>query len=115
MEDLNPLLRGWANYYRKATNLFENLDRWIRRKLRCLIWRRWARVRTRARQLIKLRFTETKAWCCARSGRGPLVERWVLTHERRVSQLRLRADWSHLHRGNRSSFCLNTITLHQPP
>jgi hypothetical protein len=46
MEDLNPLLRGWANYYRKATtsNLFEDLDRWIRRKLRCLIWRRWARV-----------------------------------------------------------------------
>ena len=73
MEDLNPLLRGWANYYRKATtsNLFEDLDRWIRRKLRCLIWQRWARVRTRARQLIKLGFTEKKAWCCARSGRGP--------------------------------------------
>lgn len=73
MGDLNPLLRGWANYYRKATTskVFEDLDRWIRRKLRCLIWRRWARVRTRARQLIKLGFTEQKAWCCARSGRGP--------------------------------------------
>jgi RNA-directed DNA polymerase len=73
MENLNPLLRGWANYYRKATTskLFEDLDRWIRRKLRCLIWRRWARVGTRARQLIKLRFTETKAWCCAYNGRGP--------------------------------------------
>ena len=73
VEDLNPLLRGWANYYRKATtsNLFEDLDRWIRRKLRCLIWRRWARIRTRARQLIKLGFTERKAWCCALSGRGP--------------------------------------------
>jgi RNA-directed DNA polymerase len=73
MEDLNPLLRGWANYYRKATtsNLFEDLDRWIRRKLRCLIWRRWARVRTRARQLIQRGFTEQKAWCCASNGRGP--------------------------------------------
>ena len=73
MGDLNPLLRGWANYYRKATTskVFEDLDRWIRRKLRCLIWRRWARARTRARQLIKLGFTEQKAWCCARSGRGP--------------------------------------------
>ena len=73
MEDLNPLLRGWANYYRKATtsNLFEDLDRWIRRKLRCLIWRRWARVRTRARQLIQRGFTEKKAWCCAYNGRGP--------------------------------------------
>ena len=73
MEDLNPLLRGWANYYRKATTskLFEDLDRWIRRKLRCLIWRRWARVGTRARQLIRRGFTKQKAWCCAYNGRGP--------------------------------------------
>lgn len=73
MEDLNPLLRGWANYYRKATtsNHFEDLDRWIRRKLRCLIWRRWARVGTRARQLIRRGFTKQKAWCCAYNGRGP--------------------------------------------
>jgi hypothetical protein len=26
------------------SNVFEDLDRWIRRKLRCLIWRRGARV-----------------------------------------------------------------------
>lgn len=72
-QDLNPLVRGWANYYRKATTygVFEDLDGWLRRKLRCLIWRRWKRVHTRARRLIALGFTEARAWCCACNGRGP--------------------------------------------
>ena len=72
-EDLNPLLRGWANYYRKAMTygVFEELDGWVRRKLRCLLWRRWKRVYTRARHLMSLGFTEAKAWCCAQNGRGP--------------------------------------------
>jgi len=72
-EDLNPLLRGWANYYRKAMTygVFEELDGWVRRKLRCLIWRRWKRVYTRARRLISLGFAEAKAWRCACNGRGP--------------------------------------------
>ena len=48
-KNLTPVVRGWANDYRKATRcgLFEALDRWLRRKLRCLIWRRWKRVHTR--------------------------------------------------------------------
>ena len=72
-KDLNPVVRGWANYYRKATTygVFGDLDGWLRRKLRCLIWRRWKRVYTRARRLIALGFTEAKAWCCACNGRGP--------------------------------------------
>jgi len=69
----NRVVRGWANYYRKATTygVFEDLDGWLRRKLRCLIWRRWKRVYTRARRLIALGFTEAKAWRCACNGRGP--------------------------------------------
>jgi len=72
-KDLNPVVRGWANYYRKAMTygVFEDLDGWLRRKLRCLIWRRWKRVYTRARRLIALGFTEAKAWQCACNGRGP--------------------------------------------
>jgi RNA-directed DNA polymerase len=72
-KDLNPVVRGWANYYRKAMTygVFEDLDGWLRRKLRCVIWRRWKRVYTRARRLIALGFTEAKAWRCACNGRGP--------------------------------------------
>jgi len=72
-ENLNPLVRGWANYYKKAMTygIFEELDGWLRRKLRCLIWRRWKRVYTRARRLIAMGFAEVKAWRCACNGRGP--------------------------------------------
>jgi RNA-directed DNA polymerase len=37
MKELNQTLRGWANYFKLATNqsLWLRLDAWIRRKLRC--------------------------------------------------------------------------------
>ena len=36
IEDLNPLIRGWGNYYATANvaELFERLDKWIRMRLR---------------------------------------------------------------------------------
>lgn len=44
IEDLNPLLRGWGNYYRvgDVTSLFEDLDKWIRMRLRSKVIRRHA-------------------------------------------------------------------------
>jgi RNA-directed DNA polymerase len=72
-EDLNPLLRGWANYYRKAEvrGILEELDRWVRRKLRCILWRSWKRARTRARRLIAGGVAAEHAWHCVYNGRGP--------------------------------------------
>jgi RNA-directed DNA polymerase len=71
-EDLNPLLRGWANYYRKSVQeTFKTLDQWIRRKLRCLVWRQWARPYTRAHRLMNAGYTSIRAWQCAYNGRGP--------------------------------------------
>src|SRR5215470_3063487 len=39
IEELNALLQGWMQYFRLAEvkGVFEDLDGWIRRKLRCLI------------------------------------------------------------------------------
>src|SRR5688572_24459226 len=53
--ELTPLLRGWMNYFRLAEvkGIFDELDSWIRRKLRCLIWRQWKRPRTRAKHLMQ--------------------------------------------------------------
>lgn len=50
---LTPMLRGWFNYFRLAEvkNIFEELDGWLRRRLRCILWRQWKRGRTRARHL----------------------------------------------------------------
>ncbi len=53
--ELNPLLRGWAAYFRLAEvkGSFEELDAWNRRKLRCIVWRQWKRPRTRVKELHK--------------------------------------------------------------
>lgn len=50
---LRPILRGWFNYFRLAEvkNVFEELDGWLRRRLRCILWKQWKRGRTRARKL----------------------------------------------------------------
>lgn len=40
---LNPVIRGWGNYYRKANvrTLFNRLDRWIERRLYSFLAKRW--------------------------------------------------------------------------
>lgn len=73
IKELAPVLRGWMNYYRLAEvrGIFDELDGWIRRKLRCIVWRQWKRNYTRARNLMKLGLSEGKSWRSATNGRGP--------------------------------------------
>jgi len=72
-EDLKPLLKGWINYFRLAEvkGVFEELDGWIRRKLRNILWRQWKRPWTRARKLMQRGLGEDRAWRSATNGRGP--------------------------------------------
>lgn len=71
--ELAPVLRGWITYFRLAETkqVFEELDGWVRRKLRCLIWRQWKRGRTRYRRLRELGFSDERARASAYNGRGP--------------------------------------------
>ncbi|HYC08273.1 MAG TPA: group II intron reverse transcriptase/maturase [Steroidobacteraceae bacterium] len=73
IKTLNPLLRGWINYFQptQVKGVVEELDGWVRRRLRCLLWRQWKRPRTRARKLIALGLGAERAWCSAMNGRGP--------------------------------------------
>jgi RNA-directed DNA polymerase len=72
-EELQPLLRGWINYFRLAEvkGVFEELDGWTRRKLRNILWRQWKRSGTRARKLMPRGLDEVRAWRSATNGRGP--------------------------------------------
>jgi RNA-directed DNA polymerase len=71
--ELRPILRGWVNYFRLAEvkGVFEELDGWIRRKLRCILWRQWKRTVTRAKNLMRRGLDEVRAWKSATNGRGP--------------------------------------------
>ena len=73
IEELTPKLRGWAVYFRDAEvkETFKNLDGWIRRKLRCILWRQWKQPSTRAKKLMKRGLTEERAYKSAYNGRGP--------------------------------------------
>lgn len=72
-EKLTPLLRGWLNYFRLAEvkGIFDELDSWIRRKLRNLIWRQWKRPFTRAKKLMQRGLAKEQALKSAANGRGP--------------------------------------------
>lgn len=73
IEELTPKVRGWVVYFRDAEvkGIFKELDGWIRRKLRCIMWRQWKRPSTRARKLMGRGLTEERAHKSAYNGRGP--------------------------------------------
>jgi len=70
---LTPKLRGWVNYFRHVgvKGIFEELDGWIRRHLRKILWRQWKRPSTRAKTLMRLGLSEVRACTSASNGRGP--------------------------------------------
>jgi RNA-directed DNA polymerase len=72
-EELSPVLRGWINYFRLAEvkGSLEDMDGWLRRKLRVVIWRQGKRVWRRAKLLMQRGLSEERAWRSATNGRGP--------------------------------------------
>jgi len=71
--ELNPVLRGWAAYFKLAETKkpLETFDGWLRRKLRCILWRQWKRPYTRAKNLMKAGLKEERAFRSAFNQRGP--------------------------------------------
>src|ERR1041385_4956375 len=109
-EELTPLLRGWMNYFRLAEvkGIFEELDSWIRRKLRCVIWRQWKRIFARAKGMMKRGLDKDRAVRSAKNGRGPwwnagashmnaaFPKSYFRSEERRVGK-ECRSRWSPYH------------------
>jgi group II intron reverse transcriptase/maturase len=70
--ELNPILRGWAAYFKltDTRKVLEEMDGWLRHKLRCILWRQWKRVHTRAINLMRAGLSEARAFRCACNQRG---------------------------------------------
>jgi len=73
IENLSTYLYGWGGYfgYCQTHSVLLHLDEWIRRRLRCLIWRQWKVYRRRKAELIKRGIDPNDAHCAAFSGHGP--------------------------------------------
>src|SRR5258707_2929478 len=65
--ELNPILRGWGAYFRltEEKGVLEELDGWIRRKVRALLWRHWKSGYTRAQNLKPAGLSYERAWQAA--------------------------------------------------
>jgi RNA-directed DNA polymerase len=73
IETLNPVLRGWAVYFRlsESKEAWITIDGWVRRRLRCIIWRQ-AKTRDRRTYILrKAGLGEDKAWRSGHNGQGP--------------------------------------------
>ena len=73
IDELNPKLRGWMAYFRHigVKRILQELDGWIRRHLRKILWRQWKRNMTRTKRLMQLGLDREHARTCALNGRGP--------------------------------------------
>ncbi|MFG6413860.1 group II intron maturase-specific domain-containing protein [Roseateles sp. DC23W] len=82
IEQLRPVLRGWMNYFQhtQGRRALEEMDAWVRRRLRVIAWRQWKRPATRASRLRALGLDAHRAWKSSVNGRGGVVECRSKTH-----------------------------------
>jgi RNA-directed DNA polymerase len=73
VKELTVYLRGWHGYFGfcQTPSVLEDLDSWIRRKLRCVMWKQWKRGRTRFKELRKRGVNDALAAKTAGSPHGP--------------------------------------------
>ena len=76
IEELTVYMKGWAGYFRIAEikTTFQELDKWIRRRLRCMLWKQWGR--RGYRELRNRGIDRELAWNTCKSAHGP----WRLSH-----------------------------------
>jgi len=72
-EKLNPLLRGWLNYFGNCDtpSKLRKLGEWVRHRVRMVQWRLWKRSQKRYDELVKLGVKEDTARQTVGSAKGP--------------------------------------------
>lgn len=71
IEELRKYLQGWYGYYQfiEIRGILKELDSWIRRRLRCYMWKQWGR--RGYRELRNRGVSRNLAWNTAKSAHGP--------------------------------------------
>ncbi len=90
LRELRQRLLGWVNYYAlaQAQSVMEGLDGWIRRRLRCYVWKQWKTARTRAGHLQAAGVGPWLAWGLCTGGHGP----WSVSRHAAM-QRAVPSDW----------------------
>lgn len=71
VQELRKYLLGWKAYFgiSQVRHVFRELDSWIKRRLRCYLWKQWGRAGYR--ELRKRGVSRDLAWNTAKSAHGP--------------------------------------------
>ncbi len=69
---LKEVQQGWLQYYRLASiqEKLKDVDRWVRNRLRCCIWKQWKKPERRRKNLIRLGVDLEHAYSHSRSRMG---------------------------------------------
>lgn len=72
ISEINPVLRGWLNYFKRAKmrNRLNKISGWLRRRLRCYRLKQCKRALGIARFLYKLGVPWKRSWTTAGSSKG---------------------------------------------
>ena len=73
VQDLAEYLRGWIGYFGRCETpeVLAKLEKWLRRRLRSMVWKQWKRGTTRYRELRKRGIAAQDAAKTAGSSDGP--------------------------------------------
>ena len=73
IEEVNQFTRGWVGYFclAQTKNVFEEMDAWLHRRCRWLLWRQWKKPGTRFKRMVALGLDIERAKQSAGNGRGP--------------------------------------------
>ena len=71
VKELRQYMLGWQGYFNftQVRHVLRELDSWVKRRLRCYLWKQWGR--RGYRELRKLGVSRNLAWNTAKSAHGP--------------------------------------------
>ncbi|BBN98871.1 group II intron maturase-specific domain-containing protein [Sporolactobacillus terrae] len=72
IKEINEVTTGWINYYGISymQSYIRHINQGLRRRIRQIIWKRWKKVKTRYKSLMKPNVPKPKAWEWANTRKG---------------------------------------------
>lgn len=90
-ERLNWLIRGWVNYFKisKMKMFLTSIDKWLRTRIRMIIWKQWKRPKTQENNLVKCGYSRDEARGLANCRRGYMFVAHSKILQNAISKARL--------------------------
>ena len=94
-EVLHQTIRGWVNYFKlaDAKNYLEEMDKWLRRRIRMCIWKSWKKPSTRVKNLVKCGIKPYWARIYGNSSKGYWANAEGIMHHAATNEMLRRAGY----------------------